>query len=246
MQFAQSEPKAMKVLPFVLAKTLGPAIGSMNLAALWGMLQTATPAFRAQAAAAGFYSGIGMGEQLFQAILDHPEGLWVGKCDPDDNFSQLRTSDGKIDLFIPELADWVRGIDAESEERALVMDGEYPLILMAGRHFDCNANTIMRNPAWNEGRDACTLLMHPSDAEKLGLTDGQMVKITTDAGQETIRLELTDTARPGHVVVPHGFGLEFQGKVYGANVNRLAKNTNRDQLAGTPLHRFVPCRVEAA
>jgi hypothetical protein len=31
---------------------------------------------------------------------------------------------------------------------------------------------------------------------------------------------------------------------YGANVNRLNKNTHRDRIAATPLHRYVPCRVE--
>ena len=45
------------------------------------------------------------------------------------------------------------------------------------------------------------------------------------------------------MVIPHGFGLVYEGKVYGANVNRLTKNTHRDHLAGTPLHRYVPCRV---
>jgi hypothetical protein len=28
------------------------------------------------------------------------------------------------------------------------------------------------------------------------------------------------------------------------NVNYLTKNTHRDFLAATPLHRYVPCRVE--
>jgi hypothetical protein len=46
------------------------------------------------------------------------------------------------------------------------------------------------------------------------------------------------------VLIPHGFGLLYDGQVYGINVNRLTKNTHRDFL-GTPLHRFVPCRVEA-
>jgi hypothetical protein len=46
------------------------------------------------------------------------------------------------------------------------------------------------------------------------------------------------------VAIPHGFGLVFGGSVYGVNVNRLTKNTNRDFL-GTPMHRYVPCRVEA-
>ena len=58
-------------------------------------------------------------------------------------------------------------------------------------------------------------------------------------------MEITDAARLGQVIMPHGFGLKFGGKVYGANVNRLTKNTHRDPIAGTPLHRYVLCRVEA-
>jgi anaerobic selenocysteine-containing dehydrogenase len=57
-------------------------------------------------------------------------------------------------------------------------------------------------------------------------------------------VEVTLTARKGHVVIPHGFGLLYEGRTHGANVNRLTKNTHRDWL-GTPLHRYVPCRVEA-
>jgi anaerobic selenocysteine-containing dehydrogenase len=86
--------------------------------------------------------------------------------------------------------------------------------------------------------------MHPDDAQSLGLKDGQTVRVTTEAGSVEIELEVTDSARPGHVAIPHGFGLDYEGKTYGANVNRLAKNTHRDPLAGTPLHRYVPCRVE--
>ncbi|HMK65646.1 MAG TPA: hypothetical protein VK564_07605, partial [Thermodesulfobacteriota bacterium] len=58
-----------------------------------------------------------------------------------------------------------------------------------------------------------------------------------------IELEVTEAARQGHVAIPHGFGMVHQGRVYGANVNRLTKNTNRDFL-GTPMHRYVPCQVE--
>ena len=72
-----------------------------------------------------------------------------------------------------------------------------------------------------------------------------MVKVTTEAGSEELELEITDTARRGHVTIPHGFGLIYKGQKYGANVNRLTKNSNRDPFAGTPLHRFVPCKVEA-
>ena len=73
-----------------------------------------------------------------------------------------------------------------------------------------------------------------------------MVKVTTEGGEEVIELKVTQTARPGQVIMPHGFGLIFQGEKHGPNVNRLTKNTHRDRLAGTPLHSYVRCRVAPA
>ncbi len=246
MAFAQSEPKAMKFMPFILGKTLGKALGSTNLAALWGMLQITPKSFRENAVRAGFSAGMGMGEEIFKAIIEHPEGILIGKSDSENHFNDIQTEDKRINLLIPELEETVRGIAVEKEEIALRSNPDYPLILAAGRHMDYNANTIMRNPAWNEGNlRACTLLMNPIDAAALGLKDSQTVKVTTEAGSEEIELEITDTARRGHVTIPHGFGLIYKGQKYGANVNRLTKNANRDSIAGTPFHRFVPCRVEA-
>jgi anaerobic selenocysteine-containing dehydrogenase len=243
MEYAMTEPKAMKTMPFILGKTLGKAMGSVHLAALWGMLQVAPKSFHENAARAGFTPGATLGEEIFQKIMDYPEGIWVGKVDEENNIAQIKTADGKINLHIPELLDELQSVDAQKEETALVMTAEFPLVLMAGRHMSMNANTLMRDPAWNEGKRACTLAMHPDDAAALNLKDGQQVRITTEAGSEEIELEITDTARKGHVAIPHGFGLVYDGKKYGANVNRLTKNTNRDQF-GTPIHRYVPCRVE--
>jgi anaerobic selenocysteine-containing dehydrogenase len=79
----------------------------------------------------------------------------------------------------------------------------------------------------------------------MGLADGQQVCVTTEAGSDVGELQVSDQVRQGTVLIPHGFGLIYAGKSYGINVNYLTKNTNRDPL-GTPLHRFVPCRVEGA
>ena len=80
---------------------------------------------------------------------------------------------------------------------------------------------------------------------RLNITDGQMVRVITEAGQVEIEAELTESTRKGQVIIPHGFGMVYEGKAYGANANRLTKNTYRDKFAGTPLHRYVRCRVEA-
>lgn len=245
MDYMQSEPKALETMPFVLGKTLGEEMGSANLAALWGLLQTLPKPSQENAARVGFKPGPTLGEEVFQAILDRPEGLWIGRCDTENNLDSLRTEDGRVNAWFPETFEWIQGIDAESEAKALDRDSQFPLILIAGRHMDTNANTLMRDPAWNEGRRACAVAMNPEDAKSLELTDGQMVRVTTEAGEVEVELEVTASARQGQVIIPHGFGLEYDGQVYGANVNRLTKNTHRDKLAGTPLHRYVPCRVQA-
>jgi anaerobic selenocysteine-containing dehydrogenase len=248
IEYLQSNPKAGSRMLFILGKTLGKQLGSVQLAALWGMLQNTSPSFHEMAGRIGFHPGSRLGEEIFQALQEHPEGLWIGEVDVEtwDHFEAICTEDGRIKLDVPEMGEWIREIDPALESVKLKEgEDEYPFVMSSGRHWDYNANTQMRDPAWNEGKRDCIAIMHPDDAEKCGFSDGQMVKITTEAGEETIELEVTNATRSGYIMFPHGFGLEYQGEKYGANANRLAKNTNRDRVAATPYHRYVRCRVEA-
>jgi anaerobic selenocysteine-containing dehydrogenase len=248
IEYIKSNPKAGKNMPYILSKTLGKKLGSSQLASFWGALQNLPPASHELAARVGFHPGPGLGEEIFQAILQHPEGIWAGEVDAEkwDHFQALATEDGLINLNVSEMADWIQEIDPAMESEKLKEDEEkYPFIMSSGRHMDYNANTQMRDPAWNKGKRACTAIMHPGDAEKFDFSDGQMVKVTTEAGEEKIELQVTKGTRPGYIMIPHGFGLVFQGETYGANANRLAKNTHRDRIAGTPYHRYIRCRVEA-
>ncbi|MBI9075229.1 MAG: molybdopterin-dependent oxidoreductase [Desulfatibacillum sp.] len=244
MEYAGAQPNALKVMPLVLAKTLGKEWDSAALAAIWGLLMTAPKAFRKNAARAGFEPGMDQGDRIFQALLDKPQGLWAGIVDPDENFCLIKTPSGKVEVFIPELEEDIKALDADSESAAMVMPKSFPLILNAGRHMDYNANTLMRNPEWNKGKRACTVAMHTEQAKALGLEDGQQVEVTTEAGSARGELQTTDQVRRGTVLIPHGFGLQYGDDVYGLNVNHLTKNTHRSSM-GTPIHRFVPCRVEA-
>jgi len=123
------------------------------------------------------------------------------------------------------------------------MPADFPLVLNAGRHMKYNINTMMRNPEWNKGKRACTIAVSAADADKMGFADGETVRVVTEAGTGQCELEVSGMVRPGMVLIPHGFGLNYNGTVYGLNVNRLTKNIHRDPI-GTPLHRFVPCRLE--
>ncbi|OGP69788.1 MAG: hypothetical protein A2169_03260 [Deltaproteobacteria bacterium RBG_13_47_9] len=245
MEYIQSNPKAEPWLPYILAKTLGEELRSENLAALWGLLARFPMMHPEEVARAGYQVGLMTGEELFRKILKTPSGVKIGVVDTEKNLSMLKTSDKKIHIHFPEMESWVKEVTPATEQ-ALLVNKDYPMVLMAGNHMDMVANTIMRDPAWNEGRRPCTMRIHPDDAKELGIAEGGEVSIETEAGSIRIEAEVTDTSHRGQVVVPHGFGLVHGGETHGANVNRLAPKMHRDRLAATPLHRYIPCRIRKA
>jgi len=243
--YITAAPESGKALNFIIAKTLGAAMGSTHLASIFPAFMGLSKIRREEAAKAGFPAGPEQGMSMVRSVTSHPEGVLIGIRDTEKNMeTNIATGNGKIQLYNPEVEEWLKEINPSDEKERLKADGNFPLILMAGRHMDMNANTGMRDPAWNKGRRACTLAVNPSDAEALGIVDKQRVRVVTEAGAEEIEAHVTKDARKGQVIIPHGFGLIYDGAQHGVNVNRLTKNTNRDFL-GTPMHRFVPCRVEA-
>ena len=54
MDYVAKEPAARGVMPFILGKTLGKAMGSVHLSALWGLLQAAPKSFGENAAGPDF------------------------------------------------------------------------------------------------------------------------------------------------------------------------------------------------
>jgi anaerobic selenocysteine-containing dehydrogenase len=242
--YLESTPGAMLKLPFVLAKTLGPVLGSCNLAFLWGLIWSAPARLKDAMARAGFPEGEDQTDRVYSAILNHPEGIWLGQLDPQNNLEFVATEDGRIHLHVPELISWLAGITPKTEKTALALDAAFPLILMAGWHYDYNANTLMRDPAWNQGRRVGCLAVHPRDAADLDLADGDMARLTTEAGAADVAVQISKLTRPGMVLLPQGFGLDFEGKSVGVNVNLLTSAGHRDRIAGTPYHRRVPCRLE--
>jgi anaerobic selenocysteine-containing dehydrogenase len=242
MEYMRANPEAASWLPYILAKTLGEELGSKNLAALWGLLARFPMMHSEDVSRAGYTVGPMTGEEIFSKILTTPGGFKIGVVDAENNLSLLKTPDKKIHIHFPGMESWVREVKPPTEEAELT-NKEYPLILMAGNHMEMVANTIMRDPAWNEGRRACTMRIHPADAEEIGVSDGEIALIETAAGSARVEVEVTDSSFRGQVVIPHGFGLVHLEKAYGVNVNRLAPAKNRDRFAATPLHRYIPCRV---
>jgi anaerobic selenocysteine-containing dehydrogenase len=86
-----------------------------------------------------------------------------------------------------------------------------------------------------------TLLVHPDDATRLGITDATTVEIASAHGTTTAVAEVTSAIRPGVVSIPHG----FDGTA-GPNVNALTSDTVEcDPLTGMPRYSGFPVRVRA-
>jgi len=64
------------------------------------------------------------------------------------------------------------GLESWAKEKA------YPFIMSSGRHMDYNANTSLRDPAWNKEKRACTAIMHPGDAEEFGFNRRLYIRYT--------------------------------------------------------------------
>lgn len=144
-----------------------------------------------------------------------------------------------------EIDDYIKRITPEAEEKDLVLKDGCNMILSAGRHSEEGHNATMRNPATFKYRQPYTLAMNPEDGKKMGIADGQMVRVSTNTGSLEIPVEYTWQTARGYVLIPHHFGYKFEGKTYGVHVNLLTSHKDLDELTGNPIWRYTPCRVEA-
>ena len=97
---------------------------------------------------------------------------------------------------------------------------------------------------WNGNRRTGCLALHPQDAAGLGIADGDFGMLTTKAGAAAVEIEISNLTTPGMAILPQGFGLNFNGRSVGVNVNRLTHASHRDPITAVPCHRRVPCRLE--
>ena len=240
--FVGENPQYMKLIPLILAETLGHALGSVHQAMIVGLLVSSSAEFKAGAAAMGYPADHTMAQTIFKDILAHPQGMILAKYQG-DNFDMLQTPDKKLALYIEELQEPLKASTIERELEQLRLPKEFPMILHSGLHHETVANTSMRNPEWNQKRRWTTMLINEKDAARLEIADGEVVRITTKVSSAEIEAEVSSYAAEGCVYIRHGQGLIYDGVKTGVNVNELVHSTDRDEL-GTPMHRRVPCRVE--
>ena len=236
--------------PLALYATLGPTLpdGAAAAAVLWALAHRLTMLNPDAVRRAGIEGDVPfLGEALFEAILTSRSGVTFTVDDYDGTWNYVDKPDHRITLAIPELLEELAGLAGEP---APVDDDEFPFVLTAGSRRAFSANTIFRDPDWRKSDRDGALHISPADAQRLGVSDGMRVAVTTKRGRAEVAVEVTDAMQPGHVILPNGYGVSYPDEsgrpvVVGVAPNELTSSEDRDWLAGTPWHKHVRARVEA-
>ncbi len=153
----------------------------------------------------------------------------------------IPTSSGKVELAsaylknlgYPELPEY------EPPEYLSNSDLEYPFVLITGARKVLYYHSRLRNiPRFRKAIPGPEVEMHPQDAGKLEVCDGDTVKITSRVGSVEIQVKIMaeNEILPGNLQVTHGWKE--------ANINILTHDDILDPVSGYPLLKGVQVKVE--
>jgi len=179
-------------------------------------------------------------------LRDYPHGLDLGPLQP-NLAARLKTASRHVQAAPPLfLGDIQRFACA-----APLATGQ--LLLIGRRHVRSNNSWMHNYHRLVKGKPRHQLLMNPADLDRLGLLDGQQVKVRSRVGMIEVDVAASDEMMPGVVSLPHGWGhgrpgvqLEIATRLPGASANDLTDERQLDVLSGNAALNGVPVWVEAA
>ena len=184
-----------------------------------------------------------------EVLKQNPHGIDLGALQP-CLVERMQTDDGRIQLC-PEIlvADLERLKSSMAEEVKVEKDFPFQLI---GRRLLRSHNTWMHNShRLVKGRNECTLLIHPNDAERLGIENKSIIKVVSEVGSISIETKISDEIMEGVVSMPQGWGHGKKGVKMktaqahpGVSINDLTDHRRMDRLTGNAAFNGVKVRLE--
>jgi anaerobic selenocysteine-containing dehydrogenase len=176
-----------------------------------------------------------------------PHGIDFGPLEPRVP-EVLRTPSGMVELAPEALVSDVARLHA-----ALAEPVNGAMTLVGRRELRSNNSWMHNLPTLVRGKERCTALVHPDDASRLGLVDGEQAVVRSRAGEIVVPIEVTDDVMPGVVSIPHGWGhdlpgvsLSVAGAHAGTNSNVLTDELVVEPLSGTAVLNGIPVVLEPA
>jgi formate dehydrogenase len=163
----------------------------------------------------------------FGSLLSHAHGRLRPDHEANDFLGKrIVTDDGLMDLAPPLLIEQARKLENDFVGER---DKKDTLKLITKRAVKTH-NSWMHNieEFVADDLDRNYLYVHPSDAERLGLADGDLADVASRTATLRVPIKLLHDLMPGTVALPHGWGhqhatgLSVASKTKGVNVNLLA------------------------
>ncbi|MFQ3199105.1 MAG: anaerobic selenocysteine-containing dehydrogenase [Paraglaciecola sp.] len=186
-------------------------------------------------------------------LLEHPHGIDLGPLQsdlPQAIYHDNKQIDLAFDYFMGDLTRLNKYFFAQPP----TIDDSLQLI--GRRHLKTNNSWLHNSQRMVKGTDKgnkrCTAQIHPQDAARFDIADGQQIKVRSRVGQVSIPAEVTAKIMPGVISIPHGWGHNradtnwSTAKAHaGVSVNDLTDEMVLDDLSGNAVLNGVPVWVEA-
>lgn len=193
------------------------------------------------------------GQGGFRSLLEHEHGRLRPPHAQDDFLgSRVTTPDRKLQLAPAPLLEAARGLDAAFEaERA----SAGKLKLISKRHVKTHNSWTHNHEDFVTGEGGTNYLyLHPDDAARLGLADGELADVTSATAMLRVPIQTLPDLTPGTVALPHGWGhqmatgLSVASRTRGVNVNILAADgpERLERLSGMAHLTGIPVEVRPA
>ena len=181
-------------------------------------------------------------------VRQHVNGYNLMPYMPTGDFSKkVRTANGRVDLGRPEIIQEMQRLQNYQDQHQ-----GFPYRLLGQREM-LSQNSWLHNveTTMTKGRGQ-TAKVHPEDAHRHGLKEGDIARIESPWGELEVQVKLTDDMKPGNVALPHGWGHDGgwqranQGGGVNANILTSDRAQDHEQLSATSLLNGVPIRLSAS
>ena len=181
-------------------------------------------------------------------LRENPHGIDYGPL-TERMPAMIKTKSGKVELAPePIVGDFDRLLAAKQHPA----DSD-SLVLVGRRHLRSNNSWMHNVKVLVKGAERCTLQVHPTDAERLGLAEGAQATVSSKVGSVKAPVEITADVMAGVVSLPHGWGHDAPGarlsvaaEHAGVNSNALTDDSVWCHLSGNAVLNAIPVEVVSA
>jgi anaerobic selenocysteine-containing dehydrogenase len=174
-----------------------------------------------------------------------PHGIDLGALQPGVE-RRLYHRDKRVHLASPRMLEAMTALERDLDAKA----GDDGLVLIGRRELRSNNSWMHNVPSLVSGRERCVLYVHPDDAARYEVRDGELAVLESRVHRGEVRVAVTDEMRPGVVSLPHGWGhadsapwQKVAGSHAGVSMNDWVDDAVVEPIIGQSILNGVPVRL---